>query len=129
MAWTYENVVPSLIPNTIMQKGINEAGQHKVFTIRAMEGYVLHDTNYDTFIEKPFVDEVTGEETTILVPALGYHTGLVSCPATYAFTPVQVIDDAGNTHTAYGSRQFFTMPVGDAPADQIFGVTTEPEIM
>lgn len=127
MAWTYENVIPPIIPNTIMQKGFNDAGQHKVYTIRPEAGYVLHDVTFDTFREETVVDPETNEETINMIPILGYRPSMASCAAIYDFSTTQMQDDEGNIHTAYGSRQFFTRPIEDVPADQIFNIGTETE--
>ena len=124
MEWTYPELTPSLIPNTQMWKGINSDGVHKTYRIKALDGYVLHDTNYDT----PIPDAVTGEPSDEVI--LGYHPNVVSCSASYDFAPLQMQDEAGNTVTAYGNRQFFTKLATDVPADQIFGTVEPPhEVM
>jgi hypothetical protein len=115
----------TLIPNATMQKKyIN--GIHKGYNVTPNEGYVLHDTQYDTVRFENQIDENTGETVQVEVPVLGYHTMTVTCSASYAFTPIQMQDEAGNTVTAYGDRKFYCKPIGDVPADQIFGVN-EPE--
>lgn len=99
--WTYEDLIPTLIPNTTMQKGINGEGVHKTYRITPVEGYVLHDKNYDV----PVLDPVTNEETGEVV--LGYRTSTASCGASYDFVA--------------NPREFYTLPQSDVPADQIFG--------
>jgi hypothetical protein len=127
MASIYEDVTP-IIPNTTMRLRIVD-GNPQTYWIKAVDGYVLHDTNYDTVNYEPTIDPETGEETFVETHLMGYHTEVVTCSARYEFTPVEMQDDEGNTHTAYGSRQFFTRPIGDVPADQIFGIGTETETM
>jgi hypothetical protein len=112
MAYTYENVTPSLIPNTTMQKRLLN-GVHKSYLIAANDGYVLHDkaNDYPEFDENM---EIIGQH-------LGYAAGTVTCGANYDFSPVTVTDENGVEHTAYGSREFFARPESEVPADQIFG--------
>lgn len=110
--YTYEDIIPTIIPNTIMQK-IYGDGIHVRYTVKAINGYVLHDTNRD--YEEP--DE-TGE---ILTPKRGYTTARATCPATYTFTQSQVTIDDGTVMTAYGEREFFAIPENNVPADQVFG--------
>ena len=126
MAITYENMT-SIIPNATMQKMyIN--GVHKTYIIAPNDGYVMHDTARDFTNYQTVVDEITGEETTIEIPMLGYG-GDSSCGYAYEFTPIEMQDEAGNTVTAYGSRQFYCKLATDVPADQIFGVVDTPEVM
>lgn len=76
MAFTYEDVNPTLIANTTMQKMLlNDV--HKTYTITPSEGYILHDKNYDEI----HIDETTGEE--ILV--LGFRTATATVAASYDF--------------------------------------------
>ncbi len=119
MAVIYEDVIPSLIPNTTMVKGIVD-GVHRNYRITPNEGYVLHDKANDY----ADLDHITMTE----IPKLGYAIGTVSCGANYDFTPVQVTDENGETHTAYGSaREFFARLASEVPADQIFGGGDEHE--
>lgn len=115
--YTYEDM-ETLIPNTTMRKLFID-GVHRTYNIQANEGYVLHDNNYD----QPIIDEETYEQ---IGSTLGYHGGVVSCGYFYDFTPVEMLDEAGNTVTAYGSRKFFAKLASEVPSDQIFGVT-EPD--
>lgn len=117
MATIYENVTPTLIPNTTMQRVIRD-GVHKQYYIYPNEGYVLHD-NASDYTD---IDPDTGEEITVLT----YYTGMCSCGKNYDFDNTIVIDG----YTAYGSREFFARPATEVPDpdNQIFGgVTTEPE--
>ncbi len=113
MAITYEDVNPTLIPNTTMQKMLSN-GAHRTYIITPIEGYVLRDKENDA----PMIDEITGE---IIGTKFCYASMGASCGASYDFTPVQVTDENGVTHTAYGSREFFARPESEVPADQIFG--------
>lgn len=98
MAWNYENVTPTLIPNTTMQRGYYD-GVHKVFIIRPVEGYVLHDNAMDWTVE----DEETLEEVTVC----GYTGGQASCGANYNFVA--------------NPREFYAVLESEVPADHIFG--------
>lgn len=76
--YTYEDVIPTLISNTIMQKRFID-GVFRVYTIKAADGYVLHDKALDTDeYDENF--EPTGNVI------LGYTTGTCSCAASYDFT-------------------------------------------
>lgn len=120
MAITYEEVTPSLIPNTIMRRSLLN-GVHKSYTIQPIANYVLHDNTLNTDILDETGINVIGQK-------FGYSPSSVykSCSANYDFTPHTVTDENGNTYTAYGNRDFFAVPESDVPADQIFGVD-EPE--
>lgn len=110
--WTYEDIIPSLIENTVMRKGFSD-GEHVIYTIQAVEGYVLHNTALDSYAP----DYETGGSTLVL----GYTTAEISCNAHYAFTPTQVTAVNGQTVTAYGSREIYAIPSTEVPTDQIFG--------
>ena len=129
MAWTYEPM-EYIIPNATMQKGYSN-GTHRVFLIKPNTGYILHDNTYDFLTFVPELDENDNEvydENGMLVGTdintLGYRPTEGSVGYNYDWTPVEMLDEAGNTVTAYGSRQFFCKPIDEVPADQIFGVTT-----
>ena len=96
--WTYEDVVPSLIENTIIQKGFGD-GVHRIYKIMPMSGYVLHDKGRD-WTE---TDILTGEETFYR----GYTTGATSCPVSYDF--------------ANNPREFYVIPKDEVPKNQVFG--------
>lgn len=115
MAYSYEDVIPTLVPNTTMQKMILD-GVHRSYVIAPIEGYVLHDKNRDW----NDIDPVTGMPSE--EPTLGYTTGTATCGANYDFTTVQVTDENGVTHTAYGAkREFFARPASEVPADKTEG--------
>ena len=109
--YTYENVIPTLIPNTTMQKRLNN-GVQTTYLITPNDGYVLHDNGYDF----PIFDEEYNE--TIM---LGYRTTTATVAAAYDFSTAEMVDESGNTVLAYGNRQFYTKLASDVPENQIFG--------
>lgn len=136
MAITYESM-ESFVPNATMRKRLTD-GVLGQYLIKPNTGYVMHDSAYDFFDYSPVLDEEGNQifdeydnpmfnETVIL----GYRTTEGSVGYFYDWTPVEMLDEAGNTVLAYGSRQFYCKPIDEVPADQIFGVTTpsQPEIM
>lgn len=121
MAFTYEDVTPSFIPNTVMRKRLLNGVDYQ-YLITPAEGYVMHDTEFDS--SNPIFDEngdLIGSEI-----VLGYRPHETSVSINYEFTPIQMQDEAGNTVTAYGDRLFYCKLASDVPADQIFG-TVEPD--
>ena len=123
MTISYEDVTPSLIPNTTMRKMLID-GVHKTYHIYPIANYVLHDNTLD-FEE---YDEITMQ---VIGTKFGYSPSgfYKSCGANYDFTAHTVTDENGNTYTAYGNRDFFAVPESDVPADQIFGVGNDHEVM
>ena len=103
MAYTYEDVNPTLIANTAMQRMLKD-GVFKVYRITPNEGYVLHDKD---------LDFTTPED--LENPVQGYTTGTCTCAAWYDF--------------AANPREFFAVPADSVGADQIFGGDTDHEIM
>ncbi len=115
MTVIYEDVIPTLIPNTTMTKGIVN-GVHRNYYITPCVGYVLRDKENDS----PIFDENAGD---VIGTMFCYASMGASCSANYDFTPLQVTDENGVTHTAYGAqREFFARLAGEVSADQIFGV-------
>lgn len=106
MAYTYEDVTPTLIANTTMQKRLLN-GVHKSYLITANEGYVLHDNTLDY----TDIDPVTGEEVLVL----GFTDNTKTCGANYDFTA--------------NSREFYAVPRNEVPENQIFGGGNNPEVM
>ena len=94
---TYDIMSPSPIPNTVVKKMYKD-GVHLYYHIQAIEGYTLHDKVRDG----ADIDPITMEET----KRLGYTTDYTTCGANYDFTPVEIVDENGNTFTAYGEREF-----------------------
>lgn len=108
MVITYEDMNPSLIENTTMKKVFRD-GVHSTYRITPVDGYVLHDNAYDT----PLVDPETLEETGEVI--LGYRTTMASCAASYDFEA--------------NPREFYAVPADSVPADRIFGVGNDHEVM
>lgn len=106
--FTYEDVVPTLIPNTTMTKTLRD-GVPTLYRIYPIEGYVLHNNVRDW----TGIDPETMEETFYR----GYSTSYSSVPASYDFTQTTTIDG----YTAYGNKEIFARPASEVPADQIFG--------
>lgn len=100
MAYTYEDVIPTLIENTTMQKRLLD-GVHRTYLITPNEGYVLHDKRMD----EPVIDRETGEETGEVVKV--YRTSTATCPASYDFTE--------------NPWEFYAVPEDSVPADNIHG--------
>lgn len=98
MAYTYEDVIPTLIENTTMQKRLLN-GVHRTYMITANEGYVLHDKALD-FVE-------SWDENGDPITTQGYTTATCTCAAAYDF--------------AANPREFYAVPADSVPADQIFG--------
>lgn len=114
---TYEDVTPTLIPNTTMLKMLRD-GVHKTYRITPNEGYVLHDKARDW--------DHTDDDGNITESFQGFTRVTASCPASYDFTPVTVNHTDGNGYTvpvtAYGAqREFYAVLESEAPADHIFG--------
>jgi hypothetical protein len=110
MAVSYENVNPSLIANTTMQKRFYD-GVHKQYCITANDGYVLHDNTLDQY-EGGFTED--GEPIGELL--LGYTTTTCTCAASYDF--------------ATNPREFYAVLASDVPVDQIYGgVDNDHEVM
>ena len=101
---TYEEVIPSPIPNTTIMKGIVD-GVHRNYQITANEGYVLHDKDMDM----PIYDETYTYEIGV---TLGYSAGTCSCGKNYDWEA--------------NPREFYAVLRTEVPADQIFGGVTPP---
>lgn len=100
----YEKMPQTLIPNTIMKK-IFIDNIHKAYSIQPLNGYVLHDNTMDIDI----IDEITFE---IIGKKFGYSPSNVdvTCGVNYDFISHIITDENGNICTAYGDRDFFTVP-------------------
>lgn len=115
----YEDVTPSLIPNTTMQKMFID-GIHKRYVIEAIDGYVLHDNRCDEELIDPDTYEPTGEML------YRYATGTVTVNANYDFTaitPDTITDINGNIIAVnkVGAFDFFAVPASVIPENQIYG--------
>jgi len=103
---THEDVIPTLIPNTTMQKRFYD-GVPRQYVIAPIEGYVLHDKGRDWKEEDP--------ETSEWVVVRGYTGTNTSCGINYDFVT--------------NPREFYAVPESEVPADHIFGGNNNPEIM
>lgn len=81
MIITYEDVNPALIENTTMKKKLLD-GIFKVYTVKANDGYILHDNKCDI----PEYDEETWEETGKIILGFRPSTYTATCAANYDFT-------------------------------------------
>lgn len=125
MAYTYEDVVPTLIENTTMKKRLLN-GVHKTYVIKAVDGYALHDKRVDDV----FVDQETGTET--IVPT--FKIGETTVAASYDFSVVTqgaytYADENENDVTIpvsmIGANEFYTVPVDLVPESQLMGAIKE----
>lgn len=98
MAYTYEDVIPSLIPNTTMFMRLRD-GVPTTYSISPVDGYVLHD-NMGCWTE---IDEMTGDETV----KHAFYCGSCTCPVSYDFVA--------------NPREFYAVPGNTVPENQIFG--------
>ena len=114
----YVGIIPTLIPNTTMQQAyIN--GAPRSYSIRPIDGYVLHDNEMNMTVIDPDTLETIGLE-------LGYTAWMASCGPAYDFETITTVDG----YTAYGSREFFARPASEVPSDQIFsGSNNDHEAM
>lgn len=119
MAFTYENVTPTLIPNTTMKKRLRDGVDYQ-YIITPDIGYVIHDKDGDW-------EDLDGKLQR------SYTRTDISCSASYDFTPltIQIEDNDGNTIsvTAYGESEFFAIADTVAPENNIFEDKNEPEVM
>lgn len=130
MAITYEPM-ESIVPNATMRKRFTD-GEFRQYLIKPDSGYVMHDQGYDLPIYEPVYDEFGNwvDEIDTGRVQLGYRRTEGSVGYNYDWTPSEMLDEAGNTVTAYGSRQFYCKPIDEVPENQIFGITQpQPEIM
>lgn len=130
MAWTYETITPTLIPNTTMEKMYLD-GVHKLYKITPNEGYLLHDVNEDN----PILDEnwnSTGEY--IIRFGAGSRTVrydydfTATTAGTYTYT-----DENGNevsiNVTKVGVNEYYTVPASIVPIDNQYGGGSDHEVM
>lgn len=96
--YIYEDVNPTLIPNTTMRLRLRDGVPYS-YWITPNEGYVLHD-NMGDWEE---ADEITGE--TIIKKA--YYRGTTTAPASYDFEA--------------NPREFYAVPESSVPENQVFG--------
>ena len=132
MAFTYRDIIPSLIPNTTMKMTVRD-GVDYMYRITPVEGYVLHDIAADD-IELDENGNPTGG-----INGYTFSSGTCSCSVrdTLETTTlsVPVLDGNGNIInelvTAYGTRKFFAIEISKVPdpVNQIYGIGNDHEIM
>lgn len=106
---TYEVVTPTPIENVTVTKVFSD-GVHKIYRLKAVDGYVLHDNRYDYYA----FDEESGMPSTEVT--LGYTGGTVSANARYDFTA--------------NPYEFYAVLRTSVPENQIFGgVDNDHEVM
>lgn len=122
MAYTYEEIIPSPIENTVVEKMLRD-GEHTSFRITVNEGYVLHDNRND----EPIFDD-NGEET-------GEHISFYCSGSTTVWHNYDFADTENGTYTyidengmevtipvvMVGGFQLYTLPASVVPANQIYG--------
>ena len=119
MAITREDLIPSLIPNTTMQK-IFRDGVHRQYSVSPLEGYVLHDNRVDEEVINEETLEPTGEVI------YRYAAGSVTVRYDYDFTlivPDTITDINGNTIAVnkVGAYEMFAVPSNLIPENQTYG--------
>ena len=119
MAFTYENVNPTLIPNTDMQIRLRDGVPYQ-YLIKASDGYVLHDGRHDEEV----YDMETGEPTGEVI--YRYATGTKTVAYSYDFTvsvPDTITDLDGNTIAVnkIGIYGFFAVPISAVPENNTYG--------
>lgn len=100
MIITYEDVNPALIENTTMKKKLLD-GIFKVYTVKANNGYILHDNKCDM----PEYDEKTGKETGKIILGFRPSTYTATCAANYDFT--------------VNPRGFYAIPENENSEDEV----------
>lgn len=108
MSWATEDVNPSLIPNTTMQKRLLD-GVVKTYRITANDGYVLHDNRVD------WTDDMTNEEHIL------FATGTISVRYDYDFSVVTQGTYNGTPVTKVGAYELYAIAEDLVPADSIYG--------
>ena len=112
MDWTTEDVTPSLIPNTTMQKRLLD-GVVKTYHITANDGYGLHDKDAD------------GLENDFVTPIELFAVGTISVRYDYDFD--NVVNGTYNGVNGViqvqkvGAKELFAVPLTEIPADNIYG--------
>lgn len=108
MEFTHEDVIPALIPNTVMRKRLRDGVDYQ-YLIKAVDGYVLHDNRADA----EEVDPVNGDPTGKII--LRYTTGEKSVASSYDFNtvvPDTIVDVNGKTIAVnkVGAFELFSVP-------------------
>lgn len=104
-----------IIENTTMKIYTNSEGVDLTYRIRPIANYVIHDKGRDYEELDPETFEPVLDENGNPVMKQGFTRGEVSCSINYDF-------DAN-------PREFFTRLENEVPADQIFDIGNNHEIM
>jgi hypothetical protein len=104
----YVDVTP-VFENTTMQASYNSSNVLIGYRVSPCEGYVLHSSSFDD----PVIDEETGLETGEVI--LGYIDSFVGLTRNYNFetNPLNI----------------YAVLKTEVPADRIFGVDNDHEVM
>lgn len=120
MIFVYEDVRPTLIPNTIIQKRLRDGVDYQ-YWIEAVDGYVLHDKR----IDEPVYDDF-GNETEEIMP--WFKIGVTTVAANYDFDNITngtytYVDENNMTVTIdvlkVGMNEFYAIPNSIVPNCQI----------
>lgn len=131
MSFTYKEINPTLIPNTIMQKRLRDDVNYQ-FIIEAEKGYVLHDRRID---EEEYYPEST-ISTGNVIPR--FKKGSTTVPASYDFTvttnDTYTYTDENNIEITIpvvkiGAYEFYALPEDIVSISQISGGNIDYEIM
>ena len=98
MAYTYDEVNPSLIENTTMRLRLRDGAPYQ-YLIKPNDGYVLHDKAWDAY-DGGYTED--GEPIGNLIA--GYTIGECSCSASYDF--------------AENAREFYAVLASTVPENQ-----------
>ena len=116
MAWTTENVTPTLIPNTTMVKRLLD-GVAKTYCIYPNEGYVLHDNRtYGVILDDEF-NEIERYPR--------FATGDMTVSASYDFNNItqgiyEGVDGVVYNVTKIGEYELYTLPINVVPLEHIY---------
>lgn len=128
MAFTYENVNPTLIPNTTMRKRLRDGVDYQ-YIIKADEGYALHDKR---------VDSIDFDENDEEIAISMFKVGETTVAANYDFDNVTqgtytYTDENGMSVMLpvlmVGANEFYAVPIDIVPENQLMGDKPEHEIM
>lgn len=116
MSWTYEDVIPTLVPNTTMQKKLLD-GVHKVYIIEPNEGYVLHDNRTYGIILDDELNETRYPR---------FATGDMSVSANYDFNNTtqgtyEGVDGVTYNVTKIGEYELYTLPASAVDVAHTYG--------
>ena len=94
--------VTPIYENTTMEAYYNSSNVLRSYYIAPIEGYLLHDTQYDF----PARDEETGEDTDVILQGYIHYPASVTVMYNYDFV--------------VNPRQIYAVPADTVPENQIF---------